>query len=64
MAKMSLYRHAPNWFPALLALQDTGPLHTTWRYSDLIGIVYHISFIVFKIIFKLIDHISQSLCCR
>ena len=60
MANRSLYRHAPNWLPNLLALQDTGPLHTIWRYSDLIAVVYHISFIVFKVIFKeqLIDHIS------
>ena len=43
----SLYRHAPNWFPTLLALQDIGPLHTKWRYSGLIAIVYHISRIVF-----------------
>ena len=47
MANGSLYRHASNCFPTLLALQDTGPLHTKWRYSDLTAIVYHISFIVF-----------------
>ena len=41
------HSHVPNWFPTMLALQDTGPLHTKWPYSDLIAIVYHISFIVF-----------------
>ena len=30
----------PNWFPTLLALQDTGALHTAWRYSDLITVLY------------------------
>ena len=42
MANSSLYRHTPNWFPTPLALQDTGTLRTTWRYSDLIlvAVVY------------------------
>ena len=40
MAKRSLYHHVPNWFHTSLALQDAGPLHTTWRYSDLIAVVY------------------------
>ena len=30
----------PNWFATLLALHDTGQLHTMWRYSDLIAVVY------------------------
>ena len=36
----SLYRHAPNWFPTPLVLQDTGTQHTTWRYSDLLAVLY------------------------
>ena len=28
----------PQWFPSLLALQDTGTLHTRWRYSDLCAV--------------------------
>ena len=40
MAYRSLYRHASKWIPTSLALQDTGPLHTTWRYNDLIVVVY------------------------
>ena len=40
MANRSLYRHAPNWFPTRLALQDTGIQHTTWQYSDLLAILY------------------------
>ena len=38
MANRSLYRHALNWVHTPLALQDTGTLHTTWRYSDLIAV--------------------------
>ena len=30
----SLSSHALNWFLSLLALQETGTLHTMWRYSD------------------------------
>ena len=48
MANRSLYRHAPNWFPTLLALQDTVPLHTTWQYSDLIAVVYIVHVLVIK----------------
>ena len=40
MANRSLYYHSPNLFPIPLNLQDMGPLHTTWRYSDLIAVVY------------------------
>ena len=40
MANRSLYYHSPNLFPVPLNLQDIGPLHTTWRYSDLIAVVY------------------------
>ena len=40
MANRSLYRHAPNWFPTALALQDTGTQRTTWRYSDLLAVLY------------------------
>ena len=36
MAKRSLYRHTPNWFPTLLALQDYGTQHTMWQYSGTI----------------------------
>ena len=35
----SLYRLTPNWFPTLLALQDTSTLHTTWQYSNLSRII-------------------------
>ena len=38
MANRSLYRHAPDWFPTSLALQDTGTQHTTLRYSDLLAV--------------------------
>ena len=43
MANRSLYRHAHNWVPTQLALQDTGTQHTTWRYNDLLVVlpVYH-----------------------
>ena len=30
----SLPSHAPNLFLSLLALQETGTLHTMWQYSD------------------------------
>ena len=40
MANRSLYYHSPNLFPIPLNLQDMGPLHTTWQYSDLIAVVY------------------------
>ena len=40
MANRPMNYHSPNLFQILLNLQDMGPLHTTWRYSDLIGIVY------------------------
>ena len=40
MANRSLYRDAPNWFPTSLALQDTVTQHTTWRYSDLLTVLY------------------------
>ena len=33
------YLHATNWFQTPLALQDSGTLHTTWRYSDLIAVL-------------------------
>ena len=36
----SLYRNVPNWFPNLLALQGTGTLNTTRRYSDLLSVLY------------------------
>ena len=39
-ANRSLYYHSPNLFPVPLNLQDMGPLYTTWRYSDLIAVVY------------------------
>ena len=35
-AIMSLFNHAPNWILSQIALQKTGTLQTTWRYSDLI----------------------------
>ena len=40
MANRSLKYHSPKLFPVPLNLQDMGPLHTTWRYSDLIAVVY------------------------
>ena len=40
MANRPLYHHAPNWFSTLLALHDTGTQHTTWRYSDLLVVIY------------------------
>ena len=40
IANRSLYRHAPNWFQTPLALQDTGTQRTTWRYSDLLAVLY------------------------
>ena len=33
----SLSSHTPNWFLSPLALQETGTLHTTWRYSHRIA---------------------------
>ena len=43
MTIRSLYRQAPNWFATPLPLQDSGLLHTTWRYSDLIAVLYESS---------------------
>ena len=41
IANRSLNYHSPNLFPIPLNLQDmVDPLHTTWRYSDLIAVVY------------------------
>ena len=40
VANMSLYCHAHNWFPTPLASQNTWSLHTTWRYSDVIAVLY------------------------
>ena len=40
MANRSMNYHSSNMFQILLNLQDMGPLHTTWRYSDLIAVVY------------------------
>ena len=31
----------PKLFPIPLNLHDISPLHTTWRYSDLIAVVYN-----------------------
>ena len=36
----SLSGHISNWFLSPLALQETGMLHTTWRYSDRIVELY------------------------
>ena len=40
MANRSMNYHSPNLFQILLNLQDMSPLHTTWRYSDLIAVVF------------------------
>ena len=40
MANRSMYRHAPNWFSTLLALQVTETQHTAWRYSDILAVLY------------------------
>ena len=40
MAFGPLSSHAPNWFLSPLALQETGTLHTTLRYSDGIVVCY------------------------
>ena len=57
MANRLLYRHAPNWFPTLLALQDTRQLHTTWRYTDLIAVVY---LMIFDVNLSFKDYLVSS----